>query len=68
MKILVQPGGEDRRVPMPPPRQNPPRYFPQGEATEVELTHYVQRRLDCGDLVEVKPAAAKVAPAAKAEG
>lgn len=69
-KILVQPG-EGRRVPM-PPRRTPPLYFP-ADPVEVELDYYVQRRLDCGDLVAVKTPAAKpaspaAAPATKAEG
>lgn len=69
-KILVQPG-EGRRVPM-PPRRIPPVYFPD-KPVEVALDRYVQRRLECGDLVEVKtpaakPAAPAAAPATKAEG
>lgn len=66
MKILVQPGGDDRRVPW-PPLTRPPRYFPQGVPTAVELDGYIQRRLDCGDLVKVEPSApAKSSSAAPA--
>jgi hypothetical protein len=65
MKILVQPGGPDRRVPW-PPLTRPPRYFPQGTPTAVELTPYIQKRLDDGDLVKVEAAAATPAPAAPA--
>lgn len=74
MKIWVQPGGDDRRVPWPSPSPTKaPRYFPMGVPTAVELDHYIQRRLDDGDLVQVEappaPAAAKPAAAAtKAEG
>ena len=52
MRILVKPSGEDRRVPM-PPRTTPPRYF-GADPAEVELDQYIQRRLDDGDLVQVK--------------
>lgn len=65
MKILVQPGGPDRRVPWPPLVRNAPRYFPQGKPQSVECDDYILRRLADGDLVEIKPdAAAAVAPAA----
>jgi hypothetical protein len=72
MKIWVQPGGEDRRVPW-PPLTRPPRYFPQGTPTAIELDQYIQRRLDQGDLVKVDaPAAPNAAsatlPAASAAG
>lgn len=61
MKILVQPGGPDRRVPW-PPLTRPPRYFPQGKPTEVELDGYIQRRLNDGDLIQVEPASPAPAP------
>ncbi len=73
MKILVQPGGPDRRVPW-PPLTRPPRYFPQGKPTQVELDHYIQRRLNDGDLVTIdappaapEAAAQPTAPTAAAE-
>jgi len=66
-RITVQPGGPDRRVPVENLRNA---YFEQGVPREVNLTEYVQRRLDDGDLVVVpaaapapKPPAAKVDPA-----
>ena len=61
MKILVKPAGADRRVPRPPLLKTP-RYFAHDEATQVELDHYIQRRLDCGDLVHLGPAALTAAP------
>lgn len=60
MKIFVKPGGADRRVPIPGPGTP----IVPAAGMEVELTPYVQRRLDCGDLVREAPGAAP-APAKK---
>ncbi len=49
-RIHVQPSDIDRRVPT---NRTPGEYFPHGEATEVVLDRYIQRRLDDGDLIEV---------------
>lgn len=65
MKILVKPGAPDRLVPKPPRvAGKPPRYFEQEVATQAELDGYIQRRLDCGDLVraEAAPAPGRSAP------
>jgi hypothetical protein len=59
-KVTVKPSGADRRVPI--ERRGKPSYFPQDAATTVELTQYIQRRIDCGDLVEVPPAKPEAAP------
>ncbi len=62
-RVFVKPGGPDRKVMMP---GRVVRFVPEA-GVEMELTRYVQRAIDRGDLVAAAPAAPTAAPAAKKE-
>lgn len=68
MKIWVQPGGDDRRVPMESSTIAKPRWFQHGVPTLVEQTRYVDERLRDGDLVKVQPPAEQPAAAEAPQG
>lgn len=79
MKVFVKPGGPDRRVPWPTGDGRLRRYFPNDPAapsSQVELSDYIQRRLNDGDLVQTddkgvplkKPGADEAPAAAPAAG
>lgn len=59
-RIIVQPGGKDRRVPVENLRGT---YFEHDVPREVYDTPYIRKCLDVGDLVEVKTKKSGDAPA-----
>ena len=59
-RIVVQPGGPDRRVAVENLKGT---YFEQGVPREVYDTPYIRKCLKSGDLVEVPAAATQPAPA-----